>query len=369
MKSKILISLVCFIFSISSVKSQNIEIGQDATLVKQFVEYSTKSHKRPDHFGNRASSYWTCDTKYYNGKITEVSQCYQNQFLYDFKISADYCKRFIMENNKLSYVLTQFKNISFSQLKQNYAEMYSENKINDFYFFDEFKHYSKIYLSKNGLATIEMRKTDISKLPKQVQQSLRSKLKELETTENNEATLNPNDLGTTSKQFVNSQKRNSIDTIERPIKYRYVFDAFSTTYKVSSKGDISVKVDGKNEVLVKSNSEYISINNVKYFTFKNYLLIELGNDSDEGYFYTVVVLNTKNNKLWEFDKTCSNWEDLFYVKSEHLFYACEYYCQNNQTYQLDVDDTSASAFPLDNCNFKDLNKLKIDFIPSITLSK
>ncbi|MCG2609992.1 hypothetical protein LZZ90_00555 [Flavobacterium sp. SM15] len=181
MRLRPLLSTLKFVLILSTLTahSQDIEIGQDAEFVKQFVEYSTKNHRKPDHFGNRANSYWTCDTKYYNGEITEVYQCYQNQLLYDFGIKANYCKRFIMEKDKLSYVLTQFENVSFNQLKQNYATLHSENKIGDFYFFDSFKHYSKIYLSKNGLATIEMRKTDISKLPKKVQQTINLRLKNL----------------------------------------------------------------------------------------------------------------------------------------------------------------------------------------------
>lgn len=177
-KIKFIVLALLILFS-NKVCSQNIVIGKDAQEIKQLIEWSTKNHRKSDSYGNRASSYWTYDTKYYNGALVEVSQCYQNQYLHDFRVNADYCKRYIMENDKLSYVLTQFENISIEKLRENYNSMYSESTISGFFFFDKYKNYSKIYLAKNGLATIEMRKTVISELPKAVQQTLNSKLTEI----------------------------------------------------------------------------------------------------------------------------------------------------------------------------------------------
>lgn len=180
--TKLILTLIIFT-CMCQANSQSIKMGQDAQEIKQIVEWSTKNHRKSDSYGNRASSYWTYDTKYYNGALVEVSQCYQNQYLHDFRVNADYCKRYIMENNKLSYVLTQFENISIEKLRENYNSMYSESTISGFFFFDKYKNYSKIYLAKNGLATIEMRKTIISELPKAVQQTLTSKLTEIKKNE------------------------------------------------------------------------------------------------------------------------------------------------------------------------------------------
>ena len=147
MNKHISITILLLLF-VNICKSQNIEIGQDSQEIKNIIEWSTKNHKRPDSFGNKSNSYWTYDTKYYNGRIVEVIQCYQNQYLIDFRVNADYCKRYIMENGKLSYILTQFENISTDQVKENYTSLYSKSKINDFYFDDNYKNYSKIYLAK-----------------------------------------------------------------------------------------------------------------------------------------------------------------------------------------------------------------------------
>lgn len=170
-----------FFYNLTS--SQNIIIGQDANEIKQIVEWSTKNHRKSDSYGNKSNSYWTYDTKYNNGSLIEVIQCYKNQYLYDFGVMADYCRRYMMKDNKLAYVLTQFENISIERLKENYNSMYSKGKIHDLYFFDNYKFYSKIYLSKDGLATIEMRKTQTSELSKTVQQTLTLKLKEIKDNE------------------------------------------------------------------------------------------------------------------------------------------------------------------------------------------
>lgn len=173
--------LFLFFFNCSLSFSQSIEIGQDAIQIKQIIEWSTKNHGKTDTYGNKSNSYWTYDTKYYNGNLTEVFQCYKNQYLNDFGVMADYCKRYMMEDNKLTYVLTQFENIAIEKLQENYNSMYSKSKISNLYFFDNYKFYSKIYLSKDGLATIEMRKTLLSNLPKELQQTLNSKLAESES--------------------------------------------------------------------------------------------------------------------------------------------------------------------------------------------
>lgn len=159
--------------------SQEVKIGQDAQEVRQLVLRLTNNHNKPDSYGNIANSLWTCDTKYYNGVITEVLQCYQNQYLYDLSVYADYCEHYMMENNKLSNIIMQFENISIEKLQENYNSKYSETKIGDFYFFNHYESYSKIYLSDNGLATIEIRKTIMKDLPKSVQQILSLRLKDL----------------------------------------------------------------------------------------------------------------------------------------------------------------------------------------------
>jgi len=162
-------------------KSQTIEVGQDATQIKTLIEWTTKDHNKPDSYGNTSNSYWTWDVKYYNGQIEDVIQCYQDQYLIDFRVIANYCKHYVMENGKLAYVLTQFDNISLEKLKEFYSDNYSADKIGELYFSDDLEHYTKIYLANNGLATKEWRKTIISELPSNIQQSVKTKLTTIRT--------------------------------------------------------------------------------------------------------------------------------------------------------------------------------------------
>ena len=54
----------------------------------------------------------TWDTKYSDGKISEVYACSENQYLIDFRIVANFCKHYFMQNGTLAYILTQYENVS-----------------------------------------------------------------------------------------------------------------------------------------------------------------------------------------------------------------------------------------------------------------
>ncbi len=156
--------VITILLTITTTFGQKIEIGQDAKTVKYYITLTTQEHNQVDNNGNTSNSFWTSDTKYFNGEISEVYQCYQDQYLNDFRIVANYCKRYIMESGKLAYILTQFENVSVDKLKEFYEKSYGENKRGDLYYSKDFKTYSKIYLSKTGSATIELRKTDSKQL-------------------------------------------------------------------------------------------------------------------------------------------------------------------------------------------------------------
>ncbi len=141
--------------TLSVAHGQTIEIGQDANYVKQLIEWSTRQRTGYDSYGNSKGNNVDWDVKYYNGQVSEVIQCYSQQYLIDFRTVADFCKHYIMENGKLAYVLTQYENISVSKLKEYYDRSYSDKKAGDLYFSDDYKNYSKIYLHQNGLATVK----------------------------------------------------------------------------------------------------------------------------------------------------------------------------------------------------------------------
>ncbi|MBA4283864.1 MAG: hypothetical protein C0432_06200 [Candidatus Puniceispirillum sp.] len=161
-------------------RAQTIHIGQDGEQIKQIIELTTRSHNRPDSYGNRASSRAVWDVRYQDGQVSEVIQCFYNQYLVDFQIIADFCKYYVMNNGKLSYVLTQYENVSLSDLRKHFNNSYKERKVEDYYFSEDFRHYSKLYLHQNGLATVEWRINNPLNLPSSVKENLERKTKALE---------------------------------------------------------------------------------------------------------------------------------------------------------------------------------------------
>ncbi|MCX6351499.1 MAG: WG repeat-containing protein [Bacteroidetes bacterium] len=185
--TKFALTITVLIF-VNQTQGQTIEVGQSAEQIKGLIEWTTKDHNKPDTYGNKSSSYWTWDVKYNNGQITDVVQCYQKQYLLDLRTTADYCKHYIMDKSKLAYVLTQFENISVEKITENYNTNSMNKKIGGLYFSENYEYYSKIYLSTNGLATVEWRKTVVSELPASIQSSVSSKLTTIRTETKNKQT-------------------------------------------------------------------------------------------------------------------------------------------------------------------------------------
>ena len=136
-----------------------IEIGQSAEEVKAIIQYQ---------INNSANTNSSWDVRYYNGKISEVMKCYTKQYLIDFRIRATFCNRYMMINNKLAYILIQYEDVSVEQLIEIYDRLYVNTKYKGLYFSDDFQHFNKIYLTKNGLATVEYRKNKPNQLPQDV---------------------------------------------------------------------------------------------------------------------------------------------------------------------------------------------------------
>ncbi len=176
MTKLILIKATIFL-SISTLFGQSIEIGQEANVVKQFIQWSTQQKTGYDSYGKSMGNNVIWDAKYNNGQITDVIQCYSDQFIIDFRAVANFCRHYIMEYGQLAYVLTQYEDVSTEKLTEFYENNYGDYKNGDFYFSDDYKHYSKIYLANNGHATIEWRKTEPNKLPADLQAKIANKLK------------------------------------------------------------------------------------------------------------------------------------------------------------------------------------------------
>lgn len=161
-------------------QAQSIEIGHEAEYVKTVVEWSTSKQNKSNPLKKASEPFWTWDLKYINGKIAEVTQCYQKQYLIDFKLKADYCERYIMKNGILHYTLKEFKNISLEEIKKQYQTYYELNKIDSMFFIDGFEFYYKFYLNQSSNACIEYHHTNISEWDKKMQEKFKTEKKIIE---------------------------------------------------------------------------------------------------------------------------------------------------------------------------------------------
>ncbi len=82
-----------------------------------------------------------------------------------------------MKNSKLSYILTQYENVSFSDLRKLFNTSYRDSRVEEYYFSEDFRHYSKLYLHQNGLATVEWRINNPLNLPSNIKEKLDRKIK------------------------------------------------------------------------------------------------------------------------------------------------------------------------------------------------
>jgi hypothetical protein len=178
MKGLLIFSVLFFAFC--QLKSQTVRIGQDAAYIKHLIEWSTNEHNKPDSYGRYSDARANWDVLYYDGQITNVIQCITNQVFIDLKMRVNFCKHYIMEDGRLAYILTQYENVSTNSLVSVYDELYGDKKINNLYFDDDYQHYSQIYLSKNGHATIEWRRTELSQIPSRFRHEIENMQKEIE---------------------------------------------------------------------------------------------------------------------------------------------------------------------------------------------
>lgn len=169
---------------------QTIEIGQEARYVKTVVEWSTSKQNKTNPLIKPSEPYWTWDSKYINGQLTEVSQCYQNQYLIDFRMKANYCERYIIKNGILHHTIKEFKTISLDIIKRKYREIYATHKIGDMYFDNSFGYYYKFYLNNNSIACVDYYKTDIKQWDKKTQQKFFAEKKAIEKKRNQELIKN-----------------------------------------------------------------------------------------------------------------------------------------------------------------------------------
>jgi len=172
---KKLLILTILILGFFQVKSQTIEIGQEAEYIKRLIEWSTKDHNRPDSYGNYSTTRIAYNVAYKNGEISDVIQCVKNQFNLDLKMPVIFCIHYLMVNGKLNSIITEYDNVSIEKLKTAYDRIHNGYIFNELYFEKDYEHFSKVYLSKNEKATIEYKKTELNALPVSLRKNIENK--------------------------------------------------------------------------------------------------------------------------------------------------------------------------------------------------
>jgi len=142
-------------------------IGQNAEEVKQLIDYQVQSYYRAQGYHQVREEQ---HTDYKNGQISDVILCQENVPMIDLGQTADFCTHYIMNKGRLNYIQIQYANISIEKLK----DIMSKNNIHigNYYFDDDDKTYTVIYLSATQQATKEIRSRLVNPLPLNVQKQL-----------------------------------------------------------------------------------------------------------------------------------------------------------------------------------------------------
>jgi hypothetical protein len=227
--------------------SQTIEIGQEARYVKTVVEWSTSEQNKSNPLKKAYEPYWTWDSKYVNGVLAEVSQCYQNQYLIDFQMRVDYCEHYIMKNNLLHCIIKEFKTISLEQVKSKYIEMYAVHKIDEMYFDSGFGNYYTFYLDPSNLVCVEYRKTNLNERDKATQKKFIAQKKVIEKKQSEVAIKN---LMSSDQNY-----EQEIVKMEAEIKQNTTGKGPGTG-TIKSKDTILAKIDRRRKIIVQPKPIY-----------------------------------------------------------------------------------------------------------------
>lgn len=152
--------------------SQNIEIGDDAKIVKKLIEYSVSEQNKSNPLKNIYKPYWTTKTIYNNGKISEIELYKQNQVINNFGIKTNYREKCIVENDTIKYIIKEFEALSLNNLQALYIQNLQIIEIDNYYFSEDLNYNYKFLLSKDNISSVELRLIQDIQLPKNVNDQL-----------------------------------------------------------------------------------------------------------------------------------------------------------------------------------------------------
>jgi len=164
-------SLLLLIASTISIhtQAQKISLGDNLADVSNILRDRVRNYYNAQGSQGMETG---IELKHYNGEISEIMVWVKNGFLYDLRLTADYTTHYMINDNKLDYISTQYENISTEQLKRGFDISHAERHIGNFYFAEGYRTYKTITLGNKGWATVEEISTSTTRFPTKVAEAL-----------------------------------------------------------------------------------------------------------------------------------------------------------------------------------------------------
>lgn len=158
---------------INNSYAQGFRIGDDSERIALYVQLRAPELRR---MGIGASS----DVVYDNGEIATAILCERNRYMVDIRKHVSSCKYYIMRDGGLDYVVTQYENLSVSEVGDNLGRSRNLLKIGNKYFSDDLRHVQHVYLADNRLASVRWEDVSRSELSPSENRELEHLIKEKE---------------------------------------------------------------------------------------------------------------------------------------------------------------------------------------------
>lgn len=159
--------LAVLIFLGTYVNSQ-IYIGQKSEEVLYFVNQASQTKG------------WYFEKQYNDGQLSEIIIYKPKQNHYDLDAFVESIEHIIInEKDQYAYSLSQFPELSLKYVKEKFDKYYSDYKIDDYYFTEDYQNFRKLSLT-DGYATVLYAKAYIDSFPTSMKKEIEKRLKNSE---------------------------------------------------------------------------------------------------------------------------------------------------------------------------------------------
>lgn len=148
-----------------------VELGQSSSEVLQELTYITRGRDN-----------WEMIKDYSGGELQAISINQYDQVFYDLNLRAYAVQIFVMKNGIYTYNILQFPTLKLDFLRSRFDSKYSNDKIGDYYFSDDFEEMRSVK-EINNTASIVYQKVDFKSLPEATKKAINQKITEEATPE------------------------------------------------------------------------------------------------------------------------------------------------------------------------------------------